>query len=152
MSWKGFCIIAACGSALGGCSIVGEPVAAALAGAGTTSAISHSLNGTAYRTFTSTLPEVKAAALDTLAMMGIRVDSFETGEHGEKIFGTAYDRRIEVELEPISAKATRIGVATRSGLFYDSATSTEIVLQTEKALGVNEITNSSTGSSRRRSR
>jgi hypothetical protein len=128
-------------------------VAAALAGAGTSTAIGHSLNGTAYRTFTNTLPEVKAAALDTLSLMGIRVDSFETREHGEVIMGTAYARRVEIELEPISGKATRMGVVTRnSGIFYDAATSTEIVLQTEKALGVAEVTNSSTGSGSRRRR
>jgi hypothetical protein len=146
-------IIPALAGALAGCSLATQPLAVALAGAGTSTVIGQSMNGTAYRTFTHTLAEVKAAALDTLSLMGIRVDSFETSERGELINGSAIARSIEVELEPISSKATRMRVVTRNGgIFYDAATATEIVLQTEKALGVQEITNSSTGSSRRGSR
>jgi hypothetical protein len=134
---------------LGGCALATQPLAVALAGAGTSSAISHSLSGTAYRTFTATLDEVKAASLDTLSAMGIRVDSFETVRDGELITGTAIRRKIEIELEPISSKATRMKVITRSeGVFFDESTATEIVLQTEKALGVNDA-NASAGAGRR---
>jgi hypothetical protein len=153
MARKGICIIAAGAAMLGGCSIVSEPIAAALAGAGASTAIGHSMNGTAYRTFTASLAEVKTAALDTLSLMGIRVDGFESSDHSETVLGSAYARRVEIELEPISSKATRMRVVTRNGgIFYDAATATEIVMQTEKALGVYEITNSSTGSSRRKPR
>jgi hypothetical protein len=120
----------------------------AVAGAGTSSAIGHSLNGTAYRTFTATLEEVKAASLDTLSLMGIRVDSFETVENGELITGSAIRRRVEIELEPISSRATRMRVITRGGIFFDGSTATEIVMQTEKALGADEL-NASAGAGRR---
>jgi hypothetical protein len=148
MAWKGTCIIAATAALLGGCALASEPIAVALAGAGASTAIGHSMNGTAYRTFTATLAEVKAAALDTLSLMGIRVDGFESSDHTETVLGSAYSRRVEIELEPISSKATRIRVVTRNGgIFYDAATATEIVLQTEKALGV--AANASAGSSRK---
>ena len=133
---------------LGGCSLATQPLAVALAGAGTSSAIGHSLNGTAYRTFTATLEEVKAASLDTLSAMGIRIDSFETVENGELITGSAIRRTVEIELEPISSRATRMRVITRGGIFFDGSTATEIVMQTEKALGVNDL-NASTGAARR---
>jgi hypothetical protein len=120
----------------------------AVAGAGTSSAIGHSLNGTAYRTFTATLEEVKAASLDTLSLMGIRVDSFETVENGELITGSAIRRRVEIELEPISSRATRMRVITRGGIFFDGSTATEIVMQTEKALGADDL-NASAGAGRR---
>ena len=108
------------------------------------------MNGTAYRTFTAPLAEVKAAALDTLSLMGIRVDGFETTDHGETITGSASRRSVDIELEPISSKATRMKVVTKNGgIFYDGATATEIVLQTEKALGVNEV-NAAAGASRPR--
>ena len=47
-------------------------------------------------------------------------------------------REIEVELEMLSAQATRMRVVARDGgLFsYDGATATEIIVQTEKGLGV----------------
>jgi len=153
MAWKGFAIIAAIGCALGGCSLATQPLAVALAGAGTSTAIQNSMNGTAYRTFSHPLAEVKAATLDTLSTMGIRVDSFETVENGELVVGSAIRRSVEVELEPISSKATRMKVVTRNGgIFYDASTATEIVMQTEKALGVQEITNSSTGAGKARGR
>jgi hypothetical protein len=134
---------------LGGCSLASQPLAVALAGAGTSTAIGHSLNGTAYRTFTAPLEDVKAASLDTLSAMGIRIDSFETIENGELITGSAIRRTVEIELEPISSRATRIRVITRNGgVFLDSSTATEIVMQTEKALGANDA-NASAGASRR---
>ena len=47
--------------------------------------------------------------------------------------GVAY-RKIEVE--PISARATRVRIAAKNGsLFYDTATAAEIVAQTEQLLG-----------------
>jgi hypothetical protein len=133
---------------LGGCALATQPLAVAVAGAGTSSAIGHSLNGTAYRTFTATLEEVKAASLDTLSLMGIRVDRFETVENGELITGSAIRRTVEIELEPISSRATRMRVITRGGIFFDGSTATEIVMQTEKALGADEL-NASTGAGRR---
>jgi hypothetical protein len=149
MAWKGTCIIAATAALLGGCALASEPIAVALAGAGASTAIGHSLNGTASRTFTATLDEVKAASLDTLSAMGIRIDSFETVEHGELITGSAIRRTIEIELEPISSKATRMRVITRNGgVFFDASTATEIVMQTEKALGANDV-NASAGAGRR---
>jgi hypothetical protein len=81
--------------------------------------------------------------------MGIRIDSFETVEHGELITGSAIRRTIEIELEPISSKATRMRVITRNGgVFFDASTATEIVMQTEKALGANDV-NASAGAGRR---
>ena len=149
-SWPAIMAALAAGCVLAGCGSLTQPLAVALAGAGTSTAIGHSLGGTAYRTFSHPMEEVKAATLDTLALMGIRVDRFSTLDTGEVVYGTAYRRTVEVELEPISAKATRIRVVTRNGgFFHDAATATEIVLQTEKTLGVYEVTNSSTGASRR---
>ncbi|MGE5639211.1 MAG: DUF3568 family protein [Clostridia bacterium] len=135
---------------LSACSLATQPLAVALAGAGTSTAIAQSMNGTAYRTFTHTLDEVKVATLDTLDRMGIHVDRLANTEKSELIEGSARERSIEIELEPISDKATRMRVIARNGgLFYDAATATEIVLQAEKSLGVDEFTNASVGSNRR---
>ena len=131
-------------------SASGIALGVALAGAGTSTAIAQSMSGTAYRTFTHSLAEVKLAAYETLALMGLRPEGERLSEHSEIITASAIERSIEIELEPISAKATRMRVVTRSGgLFYDAATATEIVLQTEKALGVDDVTNASVGPSRR---
>ena len=124
---------------LDGCSLAGEPLIAALAGAGTSTALSHSINGTAYRTFTAPLHEVRQAALNAFNAMGIRLESTETLEEGEVVVGSTARRMIYVDLEPISAKATRVRVVAKNGgILFDSSTATEIVLQTEKVLASGE--------------
>jgi hypothetical protein len=54
---------------------------------------------------------------------------------GEVIFARAGKREIEVELEALTSNATCMRVIARDGgIFYDSSTATEIILQTEKVL------------------
>jgi hypothetical protein len=69
--------------------------------------------------------------------MGIKVGATAKTEQGKAIAATGNDREIGVELEVISANATRIRTVAKQGFFIkDRATATEIILQTEKALGV----------------
>lgn len=57
---------------------------------------------------------------------------------GELIQANTPDRQIEVELERISSNTTRMRTVAKNGpLFYDSATATEIILQTERMLNSN---------------
>ena len=118
-------------AALCGC----QTFALSVAGAGATAALSHRLNGAAYRTFTAPYPAVKKASLAALKKMGITLDSLAKLDYGEIIYARTEGRSIEIELESISEQATRIRVATQNGgFFYDHATAHEIVLQTEKML------------------
>ena len=96
--------------------------------------VAHGLGGVTYRTFTAPMPKVRTATMTALNKMGIKVNSTSKVEGTEVIKATAADREIEVELEPLSPNATRIRTVARNGFFYDSATSTEIILQTERAL------------------
>jgi hypothetical protein len=106
-----------------------------VAGAGASAAVGASLAGISYRTFTAPLPVVKKASLEALENMGIELESFGTFEAGEIIFARAAGRTIEVELEALSRRATRMRVSTRDGgFFYDGATANEIVVQTQKVL------------------
>ena len=58
-------------------------------------------------------------------------------EQGKAIAATGNEREIEVELEVVSSNATRIRTVAKQGFFFkDRATATEIILQTEKVLGV----------------
>lgn len=121
----------ACCCALCGC----QNLALSLAGAGATFALGHSINGPTHRTFTAPYPAVKKASLAALKKMGITLESFGRFDEGEIIYARASGRTVEIELEQVSQRATRVRVATRNGgFFYDSATANEIVLQTEKML------------------
>jgi hypothetical protein len=113
-----------------------ESMAIAAFGVGSSTAVSHTLNGITYRTFTAPLPRVKTATVGALNKMGIKVTTTGKQANSEVLNATANDRSIEIELEPISSGTTRMRVIARSGgLFYDSATASEIILQTERLLG-----------------
>jgi hypothetical protein len=112
-----------------------QSLALSMAGAGATAAIGASIAGITYRTFTAPLPVVKKAALAALENMGMTPESFGRFEAGEIIFARAGGCSVEIELEALTARATRMRVSTRDGgLFFDAATANEIVAQTQKVL------------------
>ena len=121
---------------LAGCQAVAvSPLAASLAGGSATMAVSYSVNGVTYRTFTAPAAAVKSASLAAIDRMGIQLNGLSAFDRGETIEARAQERDIFIDIEPVSRKATRMRVAARSGgLFYDTATATEIILQTEKIL------------------
>lgn len=121
---------------LSGCAAVGLTLFGVGAGVTTGTAVSYTLDGTAYRTFTAPLPKVETAALAALNRMGMAVKAKDSTEQGGKVIqATGADRNIEVELEAISPKTTRIRTVAKQGTFFrDRATATEIILQTEKIL------------------
>jgi hypothetical protein len=104
-------------------------------GVGGASAVNHTLSGIAYKTFTEPLPRVRAASIGALGRMGLKLDSARSDGGNDVVTAGGKDREIEIVLEPISASTTRIRVIARSGtIFYDSATASEIIVQTERAL------------------
>ena len=116
---------------LAGC----EPIAISLLGAGAGTALRYGFDGNAYRTFTAPAPDVRQASLAALEQMGIVLQSTDTFEGGEVLYARTEKRTIEIEVEPISARATRVRIAAKNGgIFYDNATAAEIVAQTERLL------------------
>jgi hypothetical protein len=106
-------------------------------GVGAATGVQHTLGGMAYKTFTAPLPEIRKAVVVTLKRMDITVGSTQKIELGESITARAADREIEVQLESISSNTTRMRTSVRSGLLMDSATATEIIIQTERTLNRN---------------
>jgi Protein of unknown function (DUF3568) len=122
---------------LNGCAAVALTMFGAGAGVATGTSVGYTLDGFAYRTFTASLPQVESATRTALNRMGIKIEATAKTEQGKTIAATANDREIEVELEVISSNATRIRTVAKQGVFFkDRATATEIILQTEKVLGV----------------
>jgi hypothetical protein len=122
---------------LSGCA---APVALTLFGVGagvtTGTAVSYTMDGIAYRTFTAPLPQVERATLRALNDMGMEIGGTEKTNEGKAIKAKGVDRQIEIELQAISAKTTRIRTVAKDGIFFkDRATATEIILQTERILG-----------------
>lgn len=116
---------------LSGCAAIGLTAL----GVGGAVGINHQLGGIVYKTFTEPLPKVRRASLTALKQMEITVTGVDKTEVGEVIKATAMNRAIEIQLESLTPKTTRMRVTADSdGLFKDSATATEIILQTERAI------------------
>ena len=113
-----------------------DPVSLTMLGVGAGAGVAHQMGGYASKTFTEGLPRVKQATVTALNRMAIKVDSTEKSKTGEIIKATAVDRKIEIELEALTPKTTRVSaVARRDALLVDSATAVEIIVQTERSLG-----------------
>jgi hypothetical protein len=107
------------------------------AGVTTGTSVAYSLDGVAYKTFTAPLPQVESATRTALDRMGIKIEATSKMEQGKAIKAQTNDREIEIELEMVSNKTTRIRSVAKQGIFFkDRATATEIIIQTEKALGL----------------
>lgn len=117
---------------LAGC----EAIAISAIGGGTSAGISYTMSGTVSRTFTASLPKVRAAALAALQRMHIDVSSISKVESGKEIKAKSINRSIDIGLEEISPNVTLMSVSAKSGFFHsDSATAAEILLQTGRQMG-----------------
>ena len=125
-------LLLCCLVSLAGC----DPFSLTAMGVGGGAAVAHTLGGVSYRTFTLPSATVRSASLVALQRMGIKVGSSTKNENGAEVMkATAIDRDIEITFEPLSASSTRMKVVARnSRIFTDSATATEIILQTERQL------------------
>ena len=126
------------GLLLQGCAAaaIGVTLATAGAGAGMTAGVEHTLNGIVYKTFSAPANEVRFATLKTLDRMGMPLTDDEKTDTGWKLSASAKDRSVDVDLESLTDTATRIRVVANEGIifFKDSATATEIILQTAQTL------------------
>lgn len=112
-----------------------EPVTMTMMSIGASAGVSHTLGGMIYKTFTASQRTVQRASLRALRDMGIEVVGTEINKDGETVItAKAHERDIEILLEPLTPRATRMRAIASDGLLKDSATATEIVLQTERVL------------------
>ena len=125
-------ILATCLTA-GGC----VPLALTAAGVGMGTGVSHMLGGIVYKTFAAPQPKVQHATVAALRKMQIKVTESKREDNKQLITARAADRDIDIEIEALTPNTTRLTVVAKKdgGLVRDSATATEIILQTEKLVG-----------------
>ena len=118
---------------LGGCAAV----ALTALGVGMATGVSHTLNGTVYKTFTTSQSTVKKASYGALGRMQVKVVQAKRDGSTERISARAGDRDIEIELEALTPNTTRMMVTAKQdgGILRDGATATEVILQTERFVG-----------------
>ena len=116
---------------LQGCAAIALTAGGLAAGQG----IDHTLTGITYKTFNSPMNQLRLATLKTLHRLDMKVTGDSKTEEGRKILATAVARKIEIEFEILTRRATRMRVIVSKGaILKDSATATEIIIQTAETL------------------
>ena len=117
---------------LAGCGAAALTVTGVAAGAG----VDHSLSGITYKTFAVPADELRQATLVTLARLDMDLTNMAESDAGWDLNVRAAGRDISIELETLTRMVTRMrGTADEGFLFFrDTATSTEIILQTVETL------------------
>ena len=120
---------------LGGCAGVGLALFGVGAGISGGTGVNYTLDSIAYKTFATSEPELRAATVKTLKRMAMDVTENEATESGRQITANAGDRTVDIELDRITAKTSRMRVNVKKGwILRDRATAGEIIVQTEKTL------------------
>ncbi len=128
-----------------GCAAMGLTLLGVGAGVTTGTSVAYLLDSIAYKTFTASLDDLQVATLKTLDRMDIEVREIEVNEvatesgkkteTGRKIVAVAGDRSIEIELDRLTSKTSRMRVNAKKGWFLkDRATAVEIIVQTERTI------------------
>ena len=118
-----------------GCAGIGLTLFGVGAGVSGGTGVSYTLDSIAYKTFTASEAELRAATVQTLKRMAIDVAETQKTETGTDITATAGDRTVEVEIDRITPKTSRMRVVVKKGwLFRDRATAGEIIAQTADTL------------------
>jgi hypothetical protein len=118
-----------------GCAAAGLTLFGVGAGVAAGTGTQYTLDGIAYRTFSESSDRVRKASLAALRRMDVAVATDEEIENGRRIVGQAGDRTIDVELEQLTTRMTRIRVTAKyNWILRDRSTAGEIITQTEHAL------------------
>ena len=118
-----------------GCAAAGLTLFGVGAGVSTGTGVSYTLDSIAYKTFTTPVEDLQGATLKTLKRMDVTVKENQRTESGRKLVAAAGDRTVEIELDRLTAKTSRMQVVAKQGwLLRDRATAIEIIVQTEHTL------------------
>ena len=118
-----------------GCAAIGLAVIGSGVGVGAGAGTGHVLDTIVYKTFTVPIDTVAKATVVTLERMDIELVDTNPTDEGQVMTAKAGDRNIEIELDRLTSKTTRMRVvAKKNWLIRDRATATEIILQTDRTL------------------
>lgn len=142
--------------ALQGCAIGGLGLMLAATGTGLAAGagVDHTLSGITYKTFSVSRNQLRFATLKSLHRMDMKVIKDKREKNTHLIEAKALDRTIEIELESLSRRTTRMRVVANKGqiFFKDAATATEIIVQTASTLDTQSARRSAPRRSKKKTR
>lgn len=135
-AWLGPLIVLVAMLWLSACAApAGLAVFGASAGVAMGTSVDYTLNGIAYKTFVSPMPTVRQATLTGLNRMGMKVVQDKKTGSGWTIAATAEGREIDIDLEKLTSRTTRMRVVANNGvIFKDRATEAAIIDETADSL------------------
>ncbi len=118
--------------ALEGCAGVALTAGSLADGAG----LDHALRGVNYKTFAAPLAHLRLATLKSLNRMAIDVIDDRRDGDGWAILARTPNREIDIELESVTHRATKMRVVVSKGAFFlrDGSTGAEIIARTVETL------------------
>jgi hypothetical protein len=120
---------------LQGCAAIGITLAGSAAATAAGVGTGYALESITYKTFTAPLDGLTVAILMTLERMDITVEENRETKAGRTIMAKAGDRDVEIELDRLTSRVTRMRVIAKlNWLVRDRATATEIILQADRTL------------------
>ncbi len=118
-----------------GCAAAGLALFGVGAGVTGGTGVSYTLDSIAYKTFTASEEQLRTATLKTLKRMTMDLKENQATESGRQLTALAGDRTVEIELDRITTKMSRMRVSVKQGWFFkDRATAAEIIVQTARTL------------------
>ena len=118
---------------LNGCAAVAPTLFATGTGVAAGTGVQHTLNGIADKTFAVSQQDLRMATLPALRHMEIKVekDELREKERVRAILASAFERTIEIEIEALTPRTSRLRVVANQGniFFKDAATASEIIMQ-----------------------
>jgi hypothetical protein len=130
-------LVAAFGIAVGSCApATGVAIMSSSAGAAAGAGIERTMGGKQHKTFVEPIGDVETAARDVLDRMAFTLDEAKDKEDGRTFKASADKRQIDIELERLTPRTTRLSIVAKrhTALFPDHATATEIIMQIAKTL------------------
>jgi hypothetical protein len=152
---ENFAAVAVLALTLQGCAAAALTVVGTGLGVGAGAGVEHTMNGIVYKTFEASLNELRFATLKMFDHLGMPVTADQKTEEGWTLTATASDRTIDVTLERVTDKMTRMRVVANKGdiFFKDASTATEIINQTAQIVDsdARKPTKTKVGSEQKRS-
>ena len=92
------------------------------------------LNGSVCRVCAASAASVRVATVKALNRMRIKVASIDKGDGNDRILAVSGERNIEVEVEQLGHRSTRMRISAKQGGDNDILTAAEVIAQTEQLL------------------
>ncbi len=92
------------------------------------------LNGSVCRVCSASAASVRVATVKALNRMRIKVASIGKEDGNDRILAVSGERNIEVEVEQLGHRSTRMRISARQGEDNDILTAAEVIVHTEQLL------------------